>query len=120
MEDYVRRINMDYVGLFKYTSKMERGLELLNRVKENAVPQLTANTPHELMRAIEVQQILEISQMHIQSSLMRTESRLVPVHYRVEYPERDPKWENMVIQCAKADGRTKYEIVKLSETVKDM
>lgn len=120
MEDYVRRINLDYVGLFKYTSKMERGLELLKRVQETAVPQLTANTPHELMRAIEAQQILEISRMHIQSSLMRTESRLVPVHYRVEYPERDPKWENMVIQCTKADGHTKYEIVKLSETVKDM
>lgn len=119
MEDYIRRINLDYVGLFKYTSKMKRGLELLERVRDHAVPQLTADTPHELMRAIEAQQILEISQMHIQSSLMREESRLVPVHYRVEFPERDPKWENMVIQCSKQSGQTKYEIVKLSETVKD-
>lgn len=117
LEDYIKHVNLNYVGIHKYTSKMERGLELLKRVKEGAVSQLTANSPHELMRAIEVRHILEISQMHIQASLIRDESRLIPVHFRKEYPDMDPKWDNMIVAITKANGETKYEIEKLNKGI---
>jgi len=115
LESYVRQINADYVGVLKYTAKMQRGLELLKRAKEGAVPLLTANNPHELMRAIEVQQIIEVSETHTQSSLLRDESRLEPAHYRVEYPELDPKWDNMIVTVKKAAGEKKYDIEKLNK-----
>jgi len=115
LEHYIKHVTHNYVGVFKYTSKMERALELLKRAKEGAVPLLTASTPHELMRAIEVQQILEISQMHIQSSLLRDESRIVPVHFRIEYPDLDPKWENLIVTAKKVDGEAKFEIEKLNK-----
>jgi len=115
LEDYVKHINHNYVGVHKYTSKMQRGLELIKRAKDGAVPLLAANSPHELMRAIEVQQILEISELHIQSSLIRDESRIVPVHYRIEYPDLDPKWENMIITVTEVAGDKKYEIEKLNK-----
>jgi len=115
LEDYIKHLNYNYVGVHKYTAKMERGLELLKRAKEGAVPMLTASNPHELMRAIEIQHIIEISELHIQSSLIRDESRIVPVHFRYEYPEPDPKWDNMIITVKKVDGEKKYTIEKLNK-----
>ena len=115
LEDYVKQINHNYVGVHKYTSKMQRGLELLKRAKEGAVPLLAADSPHELMRAIEVRHILEISELHIQSSLIRDESRIVPVHFRIEYPALDPKWDNMIVTAKKAGGEIKYEVEKLNQ-----
>ena len=115
LEDYVKNINHNYVGINKYTAKMQRGLELLKRARDGAVPLLTASNPHELMRAIEVQQIIDVSEVHTQSSIIRDESRLIPVHYRVEYPELDHKWDNKVITVHKDAGEYKYEIEKLNK-----
>jgi len=115
LEDYVRNVNHNYVGIHKYTAKMERGLELLKRARDGSVPLLTADNPHELMRAIEVQQIIEVSETHIRSSLLRDESRLEPAHFRVEYPELDPKWDNMIVTVKKEDGEQKYEIEKFNK-----
>jgi len=56
--------------------------------KEKAVPVLSAENPHELMRAIEVQDIIELSEIHARASLARTESRMTPCHYRVDYPRQ--------------------------------
>ena len=72
-----------------------------------------ANNVHELMRAIEVQNIIELSELHAQSSLMREESRLIPVHYREDYPELDPRWDGQIITATKAAGEIKYNIESL-------
>jgi len=115
LEDYIKHINLEYVGLYKRTSKMERALELFRRAKEGAVPMLTASNPHELMRAIEVQQILDVLQIHAQSSLMRDESRLGQVHYRVEYPELDHKWDNMIVTVKKSADGLNYAVERLNK-----
>jgi succinate dehydrogenase/fumarate reductase flavoprotein subunit len=109
LEDYVRSgILSNYVGIYKREARMERALELLKRVREEAVPLLTANNPHELMRAVEVQEIIDIAELHTQSSLIRTESRVAPMHYRVDYPEQDPSWDRIIITARKADGGAEY------------
>ena len=115
LEDYIKQVNHNYVGIHKRAAKMQRGLELLKRVEEGAVPRLAASSPHELMRAIEVQRILEVSQLHIQSSIMRDESRLGLVHYRVEYPDLDHKWDNMVVTVSKDSGESNFNIEKLNK-----
>lgn len=116
LEDYIKGITHNYVGLLKNTAKMKRGVELLQRAKKGAVPMLTASNPHELMRAIEVQQVLEIAEIHTQSSLMRDESRLGQVHYRVEYPEMNhEKWDNMIVTTKNVGGENTYEIEKLNK-----
>jgi succinate dehydrogenase/fumarate reductase flavoprotein subunit len=102
------------VGLYKIKSKLERAIELIKRARDGAVPLLTANNPHELMRAIEVQHIIEISELHAQSSLMRDESRLIPIHYREDYPDMDPKWDNKIITVRKIAGQINYDIENLN------
>ena len=102
------------MGLYKIKSKLERAIELIKRARDGAVPLLTANNPHELMRAIEVQHIAEISELHAQSSLMRDESRLIPIHYREDYPNMDPKWDNKIITVRKIAGQINYDIENLN------
>jgi succinate dehydrogenase/fumarate reductase flavoprotein subunit len=113
LEDYIRQVNYQYVGIHKVKSRLERALELIRLAKEGAVPLLVANNPHELMRAIEVQNIIEISEIHAQSSLMREESRLIPIHYREDYPELDPKWDGKVVTARKIAGEMKYSLENL-------
>jgi succinate dehydrogenase/fumarate reductase flavoprotein subunit len=88
---------------------MERAIDLLARAKNGAVPMLAARNPHELMRAIEVQRIIEISELHTQSALMRTESRLLPIHYREDYPELDSAWDDIVVTAKKIAGEVRYQ-----------
>ncbi len=114
LEDYIRNINYKYVGLHKFKPRLDRALELIRYAKKEAMPLLAANNAHELMRALEVQNIIEISELHAQSSLMRDESRLIPVHYREDYPEQDAKWDNKIITACKVAGEIKYDIENLT------
>lgn len=109
LEDYVRNVNYNFVGLHRIKPRLERAIELLKFAQKGAVPLLAAGNPHELMRAIEVQQIIEISQFHAQSALMRNESRLVPIHYRDDYPDMDPNWDDMVVTIRKIVDEITYE-----------
>jgi succinate dehydrogenase/fumarate reductase flavoprotein subunit len=109
LEDYVRtEIIKNYVGIKKVKARMERAKELLKRVKEEAVPLLAADNPHELMRAVEVRDIIDIAELYIESSLLRTESRVAPMHYRDDYPEQDKDWDKITITARKVDGSIEY------------
>ncbi|MGB9879810.1 MAG: hypothetical protein ACPLRM_03520, partial [Anaerolineae bacterium] len=113
LEHYVRWVNYNYVGYHKIKPRLERAVELIRFAREQATPLLVANNPHELMRAIEVQDIIDISELHAKSSIMRTESRLVPIHFREDYPELDPEWDGKIITVRKEKGEILYAIENL-------
>lgn len=115
LEDYIRQINYDYIGLHKIKPKLERAVELIRFARTGAVPLLTAKNPHELMRAIEVQDIIDISEMHASSSIIRNESRLIPQHYREDFPETDENWEGKIVTAIKVAGEFKYDIEYLNK-----
>ena len=48
-----------------------QGIDLLKSYREEIVPQLYCNNPHELMRTHEVLDILDVSEMILQACLMR-------------------------------------------------
>jgi succinate dehydrogenase/fumarate reductase flavoprotein subunit len=109
LEDYVRKINMNYVNVRKIEPKLKRAVALLQDAKKDFVPLLSADNPHELMHALEVQDIIELSELHVQASLMRTESRMAPSHYRVDYPKQDNEnWGKIIITAQNIDGETRY------------
>jgi succinate dehydrogenase/fumarate reductase flavoprotein subunit len=111
LEDYVRKINMNYVGVHKIEPRLRRAAEIMKMVKERFTPALSASDPHELMRAIEVQDIIELSELHARFSLLRTESRDTPNHYRVDYPRQDDEhWKNAIVTARNVAGEAKYEI----------
>jgi succinate dehydrogenase/fumarate reductase flavoprotein subunit len=80
LEDYVRKINMNYINVYKVEPKLKRAITLLETVRNDFVPLLSAANPHELIHVLEVQDIIELSELHAQASLIRTESRMVPSH----------------------------------------
>jgi succinate dehydrogenase/fumarate reductase flavoprotein subunit len=115
LEDYVRNVNYNYVGIHRVKARMERAFHLLRFADESAVPLLAAKNPHELMRAIEVRDIVTISQVHVQSALMRNESRMVPSHYRDDYPRTDPEWDDMIVTVEKEAGEIGYQRERLNK-----
>ena len=92
MEYKTRRLVNDYLQPPKVTAKFEIGQQRLAEVRDD-LSQLVARDPHELLRAMEVQSILDCADMAAAASLFRTESRWGFYHYRVDHPERnDADW----------------------------
>jgi succinate dehydrogenase/fumarate reductase flavoprotein subunit len=113
LEDYVRTINMNYIGVRKIGPRLKRAAEVMRITDEKFVPALKARDPHELMRALEVQDIIKLSELHAQASLSRTESRDLPSHYRIDFPRQDDThWKNTIVTLQNAGGETKCEIEK--------
>src|SRR5690606_29091028 len=62
MEYKVRRLVNDYLQPPKVTKKLEIGLERILAVRAD-IPRLSAADPHELLRALEVQSIIDCAEM---------------------------------------------------------
>jgi succinate dehydrogenase/fumarate reductase flavoprotein subunit len=111
LEDYVRKINMNYIGIHKIGPRLKRAADIMRITRDKFVPALSARDPHELMRALEVQDIIDLSELHAEFSLLRTESRDIPNHFREDYPEQDDEhWANTIITAQNVSGETRYEI----------
>lgn len=92
VEFKLRRLVNDYLQPPKVTRKMELGLTRFAEIRED-LAQMSATSPHELMRAMEVHFILDCAEMAARASLYRTESRWGLYHYRVDFPEKnDADW----------------------------
>lgn len=87
----IRRLVNDYLQPPKVTRKMELGLRRFSEIRDD-LNDLWADCPHNLLRAMEVHDILDCAEMAAVSSLYRTESRWGLYHYRVDYPEKEDDW----------------------------
>jgi succinate dehydrogenase/fumarate reductase flavoprotein subunit len=88
MEFKTRRLVNDYIQPPKITAKYKIAQERLAEVRDD-LSALMARDPHELLRALELQSILDCADMAAAASLYRTESRWGLYHMRVDYPETD-------------------------------
>lgn len=80
------------VCILKSGKGLTRSLARLEKAKENILPYVTAPDPHYLMKLTEARSMTLITEMYLQASLMRKESR--SGHYREDFPKRDgnPAW----------------------------
>ncbi len=88
VEYKLRRMVNDYLQPPKATRKMKLALERFGEIAED-IRHMSAENPHELMRAMEVQVIHDCARMAAQASLFREESRWGLYHNRVDFPQRD-------------------------------
>ncbi|MBD1864630.1 fumarate reductase/succinate dehydrogenase flavoprotein subunit [Trichocoleus desertorum] len=88
VEFKLRRLVNDYLQPPKVDHKMEIGLRHFVRYHE-ALDQMGARDPHELMRCMEVHFIRDCAEMAARASLYRRESRWGLYHYRVDCPEKN-------------------------------
>lgn len=92
VEYKTRRIVNDYLQPPKVTRKMEIALERFDEIRED-LAHMTAEDPHELMRAMEAHAIRDCAELAARASLFRTESRWGLYHLRVDHPQRnDAEW----------------------------
>ena len=102
-----------YVGFFKSEGNLREGLRRLGSLRRVFLPRLMAKNPHYLTRALEVRNILDLAEVHINSVLERRETR--GSNIRLDYPEIDPVLDNMRIYQRMEDGKAVLEIRKAPE-----
>jgi len=70
--------------------------EDLTQLKEENLPKLYGKKPHEVMEAIEAENLFTVANLVVKAALARKESR--GAHYRIDYPNQDDKnWLKHVV-----------------------
>ena len=92
-----------YAGNVRAEKVLQRGIERLNFVSENA--RFKADNPHELMRCLEVRSLIDNAYMIFHSSLERHESRRAPFGFiRADFPQQDDKNWLAFLAIKRKDG----------------
>jgi succinate dehydrogenase/fumarate reductase flavoprotein subunit len=79
----------DYLQPPKVTAKYHLGMRRLAEAREDMSERMIARNLHELLRALEVQSIMDCADMAAHASLYREESRWGLYHLRTDFPEKD-------------------------------
>lgn len=100
----IAKAMQNYCGGVKCKDLLEEGLSLLESYEREAVPALSCANPHELMRAHEVMDILEVCKLIMNACLLR-ESSSVPLCFeRSDFPEKDPARDDHFITIRQENG----------------
>jgi hypothetical protein len=101
---HITRIMQNYCGEIKSENLLKMGLEELKEMRYTEVPKLYASNPHELMRTLEVINILSNAELIIHSCLARKASAKQLHFNRSDYPEMDPPEWHKFITIKKVNG----------------
>ena len=97
LESGIAKVMQDYCGDTKTEELINIGLKSLGEIKEAEASTLCARNPHELMRTLEVLDILTCCEIIIHASLARKASNRWLSFERLDYPEDDPpEWRKWV------------------------
>ena len=104
----ISKAMQNYCGGVKCDPLLEEGLDLLKSYREEIVPQLYCENPHELMRTHEVLDILDVAEMILQACLLRKSGSKQLNFERSDYPEVDPARDRRFITLRR-EGDTVVE-----------
>jgi len=94
----ITKIMQIHCGAEKNEKLLESGLHMLNNLKKHTIPKVKASNPHELVRTLEVINILTNAEIVILSSLARKASSKHLHFVRTDYPEMDPPdWHKFIL-----------------------
>lgn len=108
----ISKAMQNYCGGVKCADLLKEGLDLLESYERDKVPQLSAVTPHDLMRTHEVLDILEVAKLILNACLMRESSSAPLCFERSDYPEMDPEKDRHFITIKMEDGKPVKGIVE--------
>ena len=111
LECAVRYVCERYIGTFKSEGKLREGQRRLGSLKREFLPKLMAKNPHSLMRCLEVRNIMELAEVHMQACLARKETRGSFV--RVDYPEMDPARTSIMTHQRMEKGEPVLELLEI-------
>jgi succinate dehydrogenase/fumarate reductase flavoprotein subunit len=110
VEYKLRRMVNDYLQPPKVTRKMKIALGRFAEIRDD-LERMSAQNPHEMMRAAEVHSIRDCAEMAARASLFREESRWGLYHDRVDFPERNDRDWFVHVQVRKSAGDGAMECV---------
>jgi succinate dehydrogenase/fumarate reductase flavoprotein subunit len=113
LECATRYVCERYVGQFKSEGKLREGLRRLGSLRREFLPKLTAKNPHHLMRCLEVRNVMDLAEVHINGVMERKETR--GNHIRSDYPERDKSLDHMITYQRLENGKSVLERRKAPE-----
>lgn len=106
-ETKIRMITERYAGIFRSEGKLREGLSRLSDVRKDWLYRIGATTPHELMRAMDCHNLIDLAEVHFKSALMREDTRAS--FYRKDFPDRNPEWDGKVVFAYLRDGEVVLE-----------
>jgi succinate dehydrogenase/fumarate reductase flavoprotein subunit len=94
----VRRIISDYLVPPKNEYKLNRAVWWMDRFRRELGEVVRVKNIHDLFKLFEVENIIQSAKMSATASLERRESRWIPWHYRIDYPEtNDSEWLKHIV-----------------------
>lgn len=115
LREQLKQLMSENVWIIKIEEKLNIALDGVLNLKEKARSKMTLpkKTYRHLKEALETFNMIEISEIIIRASLIRTESR--GAHYREDYPEQDDKiWLKNII-FYKENDEIKYYIKQIEK-----
>ena len=106
-ETKIRMICERYTGIFRSEGKLKEGLSRLADIRRVWVPRIAASTPHELMRAADCHNLIDLAEVHLRAALMREDTRAS--FFRKDFPARNPEWDKKVIFVCRRNGEMVLE-----------
>lgn len=105
----VQQIMNDYAGVTYVRSErlLSTGLLYLNQLEENAGNSLSVRTSHELMRALEAFDLLQLGRLICLTALARKETR--GLHKRSDYTFTNPLLNGKFLTVARVGGAPRLE-----------
>lgn len=93
----ITRIMQNYCGETRTAELLEAGLKALGNLEEGEASELSARNPHELMRSLEVLNVLTNAGIVMHSSLARRASSKHLHFHRLDFPAvNPPEWHKFV------------------------
>jgi succinate dehydrogenase/fumarate reductase flavoprotein subunit len=90
---------------------LHAGKSALGRLREKALTEMRAGNQHELMRALEVVNMIENGELIFRGAMERKETR--GKHNRVDYPFTNPLMEKLlVLKRVEGTARTEWREMK--------
>lgn len=101
----ISRVMQHHCGEIKSDGVLAAGLEQLRSIQENEALKLYARNPHELVRSLEVLNVLTNAEIIVHACLARKASSKHLHFIRSDYPEMDPsEWHKFVTVKLEKNG----------------
>ncbi len=98
----LQQVMSDYAGLVRSQTMLEAGMTHLGRLKKEASSTMRARNQHELMRALEVLNLIDLGELVCVAAMERKETR--GGHERKDYPYKDPLLDKKLV-LKRVDGK---------------
>jgi len=90
----LQQVMSDYAGSIRTEALLDTGFFHLKRIKEKALDSMTAGNQHELVRSLEVLNMLDLGELVFLTARERKETR--GLHVRPDYPLTNPRLNNKI------------------------